>query len=160
MKSTSDGHVAIHIVTEGHWRNLLKAMGREELADDPRFATNADRVAHMDETDAAVTEGTRTLGKMEVFARCKAGRVPAAPVRTAPAVMHDPHMHERGMLEEVEHPELGTITVPTTPLRLHGLPKAPMLPSPKVGEHNAEIFGGWLGLSADEIAALKTDGAI
>ena len=51
---------------------------------------------------------------MEVFARLKAGRVPAAPVRTAPEVMHDPHMHERGMLEVVEHPELGTITVPTT----------------------------------------------
>src|SRR5580704_6993385 len=64
----ADGHVAIHIVTEGHWRNLLKAMGREELADDPRFQTNADRIAHMDETDAAVAEWTRTLPKMAVFA--------------------------------------------------------------------------------------------
>src|SRR6202166_967486 len=122
---TADGHVAIHVVTEGHWRNLLQAMGREELADDPRFATNADRVAHMDETDAVVAEWTRTLGKMEVFARLKAGRVPAAPVRTAPEVMHDKHMHERGMLEHVEHPELGDIVVPTSPLRLHGLPPAP-----------------------------------
>jgi CoA:oxalate CoA-transferase len=59
----ADGHAAIHIVTEGHWRNLLKTMGREELADDPRFKTNADRIAHMDETDAVVTEWTRTLPK-------------------------------------------------------------------------------------------------
>ncbi|HXO91485.1 MAG TPA: CoA transferase, partial [Stellaceae bacterium] len=51
---TADGHVAIHIVTEAHFQNLLKAMGREDLADDPRFATNAGRVAHMDETDALV----------------------------------------------------------------------------------------------------------
>src|SRR5215831_8613897 len=56
----ADGHAAIHIVTEGHWRNLLKTMGREELTDDPRFRTNADRIAHMDETDALVSEWTRT----------------------------------------------------------------------------------------------------
>ena len=74
---TNDGHVAIHVVTEGHWKNLTVAMGREDLQTDPRFATNADRVAHMDETDAVVAEWTRTLGKMEVFARLKAGRVPA-----------------------------------------------------------------------------------
>ncbi len=156
----ADGHAAIHVVTEGHWRNLVNAMGRPELADDPRFKTNADRVAHMDETDAVVTEWTRTLPKMEVFARAKANRVPCAPVRTAPEVMHDPHMHERGMLEEVEHPELGPIVVPTTPLRLHGSPKPPMRPSPKIGQHNDEIYGGWLGLSAAELAALKAEGVM
>ncbi len=156
----ADGHVAIHIVTEGHWRNLIKAMGREELADDPRFATNADRVAHMDETDALVAEWTQTLGRMEIFAHLKAGRVPCAPVRTAPEVMHDPHMHERGMLEEIDHPELGRITVPTSPLRLHGLAKAPAAASPTIGQHNAEIYGGWLGLSAEELAALKDEGVI
>jgi crotonobetainyl-CoA:carnitine CoA-transferase CaiB-like acyl-CoA transferase len=156
----ADGHAAIHIVTEGHWRNLLKTMGREELADDPRFKTNADRIAHMDDTDAVVSEWTRTLPKMEVFARAKANRVPCAPVRTAPEVMHDPHMHERGMLEDVDHPELGPITVPTTPLRLHGSGKPPMAPSPKIGQHNEEIYGGWLGLSAAEIAALREKGVI
>ena len=156
----ADGHVAIHVVTEGHWQNLIKAMGREDLGDDARFRTNADRVAHMDETDAVVAEWTRTLPKMEVFARLKAGRVPCAPVRTAPEVMHDPHMHERGMLVDIVHPELGPITVPTTPLRLHGLGKAPAAASPKVGEHNAEIYGDWLGLSAAELTALKDEGVI
>jgi len=156
----ADGHVAIHIVTEGHWRNLLKVMGREELTDDPRFRTNADRIAHMDETDAIVSEWTRTLPKMEVFARAKANRVPCAPVRTAPEVMHDSHMHERGMLEDVEHPELGPITVPTTPLRLHGSGKPPVRPSPRIGEHNDEIYGGWLCLSAAELATLRAEGVI
>jgi CoA:oxalate CoA-transferase len=156
----ADGYAAIHVVTEGHWLNLVKAMSRPELADDPRFKTNADRVAHMDETDAVVTEWTRTLPKMEVFARAKANRVPCAPVRTAPEVMHDPHMHERGMLEDVEHPELGRIVVQTTPLRLHGSAKPPMRPSPKVGQHNDEIYGGWLGLSGEEIARLREEGVI
>jgi CoA:oxalate CoA-transferase len=156
----ADGHVAIHVVTEGHWKNLIKAMGREDLADDPRFATNADRIAHMDETDALVADWTRTLPKMAVFARLKAGRVPCAPVRTAPEVMADRHMHERGMLVDIEHPELGPITVPTSPLRLHGLGQAPAAASPTPGQHNAEIYGGWLGLSARELAALKDEGVI
>ena len=114
----------------------------------------------MDETDAVVAEWTRTLPKMEIAARLKAGRVPSAPVRTAPEVMHDPHMHERGMLVDIEHPELGPITVPTSPLRLHGLGLAPAGPSPTVGQHNAEIYGGWLGLSAAELRALREEGAI
>jgi crotonobetainyl-CoA:carnitine CoA-transferase CaiB-like acyl-CoA transferase len=157
---TADGHVAIHCVTEGHWKNLTTAMGRTELQQDERFLTNSDRIAHMDEVDAVVTEWTRTLPKMEIFARLKAGRVPCAPVRTAPEVMHDRHMHERGMLADIEHPELGPITVPTTPLRLHGLGKAPAAPSPTIGQHNAEIYGGWLGLSGEEITALKQEGVI
>ena len=157
---TKDGHVAIHIVTEAHFRNLLKAMGREDLADDPRFATNAGRVAHMDETDALVAEWTKTLGKMEVFGRTKEYRIPCAPVRNPVEVMNDPHMHQRGMLERVNHPELGEIVVPNTPLRLHGTDKVENLPSPTIGQHNAEIYGGWLGLSAAEIAGLKAAGVI
>jgi CoA:oxalate CoA-transferase len=157
---TADGHVAIHIVTEAHWQNLLKAMGREELAEDSRFATNAARVAHMDETDALVEAWTRTLGKMEVFARTKAYRVPCAPVRTAPEVMNDPHMHERGMLERIDHPELGEIVVPATPLRLHGTDKVEAGASPTIGQHNVEIYSGWLGLSSAEIAELKDSGVI
>ncbi len=157
---TLDGHVAIHVVTEAHFQNLLKAMGREDLADDPRFATNAARVAHIDETDALIEAWTRTLPKMEVFARTKHYRVPCAPVRTAPEVMNDPHMHERGMLEWIDHPELGEIVVPTSPLRLHGADNVAAGPSPMIGQHNAEIYGGWLGLSAAEIAELKEDGVI
>jgi crotonobetainyl-CoA:carnitine CoA-transferase CaiB-like acyl-CoA transferase len=157
---TADGWVAIHVVTEAHWKNLAKAMGRAGLADDPRFATNAARVANLEATDDVVAAWTRTLGKMEVFAAAKRYRIPCAPVRTVPEVMNDPHMHGRGMLEHIEHPELGDIVVPTTPLRLHGAERVPTMPSPIVGQHNAEVYGGWLGLSAQEIEALKSQGAI
>ena len=86
----------------------------------------------MDETDAVVTEWTMTLGKMEVFARAKALRIPCAPVRTAPEVMNDPHMHERGMLSRIDHPELGEIIVPATPLRLHETDPVEAGPSPTI----------------------------
>jgi crotonobetainyl-CoA:carnitine CoA-transferase CaiB-like acyl-CoA transferase len=157
---TTDGHVAIHVVTEAHFQNLLKAMGREDLARDPRFATNAGRVAHLEETDALVAEWTRNRAKMEVFARAKALRIPCAPVRNAPEVMNDPHMHERQMLERIDHPELGPIVVPGTPLRLHGTDRVETVPSPKIGQHNAAIYGGWLGLAPGEITALKKAGVI
>jgi len=157
---TADGWVAIHVVTEAHWRNLLKAMGREELAEDPRFATNAARVANLQATDALITGWTKTKGKMEVFAAASRYRIPCAPVRNVKEVMNDPHMHARGMLERIDHPDLGNIVVPTTPLRLHGADKVATVPSPTVGEHNTEIYGGWLGLPAEEVASLKEAGVI
>jgi len=150
----------MNIAFEEHWHNLLAAMGREDLRDDPRFKTNADRVAHMDETDAAVAAWTQTLGKMEVFAITKRLRIPCAPVRDVSEVMHDPHMHERGMLEWIEHDEIGRIVVPTSPLRFHGAARVVTTPSPKLGEHNADIYCGWLGWSPDEIADLRQSGVI
>ena len=116
----------------------------------------ANRVA----VDAPSAPGPQTLGKMEIFAIAKPHRIPLAPVRDVDEVMHDRHMHERGFLDEIEHDEIGPVTVPTSPLRYHGADRRETLPSPKLGQHNAEIYGGWLGLSEAEIAALKSDGAI
>lgn len=157
---TKDGWVAVHVVTEAHWTNLLKAMGREDLADDPRFRTNADRTANMAATEAVVTEWTTSLNKAEVVAAAKRYRIPVAPVRNAVEVMNDAHMHERGMLQRIVHPALGEIVVPNTPLRLHGADQVEPVPSPGIGQHNVEVYHGWLGLPEAEVAALKADGAI
>jgi CoA:oxalate CoA-transferase len=157
---TKDGYVAMNITVEEHWHNLLKAMGREDLRDEPRFRDNAARVAHRAEVDALVGDWTKTLGKMEIFAIAKERRIPVAPVREVDEVMHDRHMHERGFLAEIEHDEIGRVTLPTSPLRFHGADKVPLAPSPKLGQHNAEIYGGWLGLSLSEIAELKREGVI
>jgi crotonobetainyl-CoA:carnitine CoA-transferase CaiB-like acyl-CoA transferase len=157
---TKDGWVAIHVVTEAHWTNLLKAMGREDLNDDPRFRTNTDRTAHMAETEAVVAAWTAVLPKAQVVAAAKRYRIPCAPVRNAVEVMNDAHMHERGMLERVEHPSLGSIVAPNSPLRLHGAERAEAAPSPFLGQHNQEIYGDWLGLGEEGVAALQRDGAI
>jgi CoA:oxalate CoA-transferase len=117
---TNDGYVAMNIAVEEHWHNLLRAIGREDLRDDPRFADNAARVINRQATDALVAAWTRTLGRMEAFAIAKRHRIPLAPVRDVDEVMRDRHMHERGMLEWIEHDEIGHIVVPTTPLRIHG----------------------------------------
>ena len=97
---------------------------------------------------------------MEAFAIAKRQRIPLAPVREVDEVMRDRHMHERGMLEWIEHDEIGPIVVPTTPLRIHGADRVDTIPSPKLGQHNREIYGGWLGLPDAEIVALEQDGVI
>ena len=157
---TNDGYIAMNLAVEEHWHSLLKAMGREDLRDDPRFNSPAARLAHRGETDALIAAWTQTLGKMEIFAAAKRHRIPLAPVRDVNEVMHDPGMHERGFLAEIEHDEIGRVTVPTSPLRFHGADPVPLVPSPKLGQHNAEIYGEWLGLSGAEIAELKNDGVI
>ncbi len=157
---TADGYIAMNLAVEEHWHNLLAAMGREELRYDPRFKDNAARVANRELVDETISAWTRTLPKMEIFAIARQRRIPLAPVRNVDEVMRDPHMHERGMLEWIEHDEIGRIVVPNTPLRVHGADKVPTTPSPKLGQHNDEIYGGVLGLSPDEIDELRADGVI
>jgi len=158
--AAKDGHVAINVVKDVHWQGLLRVMGREELIGDARYATNKARVARMDETDAMVEAWSQTQTRDQIMAFATQHRLPVAPVRDLVEVSNDPHMHERGMLERIDHPDYGDIVVPTTPLRMHGADKVETVPSPAIGQHNEEIYGDWLGLSADEVAALREDGII
>jgi crotonobetainyl-CoA:carnitine CoA-transferase CaiB-like acyl-CoA transferase len=155
-----DGHVAIITVVEDHWTGLVEAMGREDLKRDPRFQSNQKRVEHMDETDRLVALWTRGLSRYEAAAILRRHGVPCAAVRDLIEVMNDPHMHARGMLEWIEHPELGRIVVPGSPLRFHGADPVPTTPSPRVGENSAEVLSEMLGLSAAEVAALARDGVV
>jgi crotonobetainyl-CoA:carnitine CoA-transferase CaiB-like acyl-CoA transferase len=155
-----DGWFAIICISEEHWRSLAAAMGKDELADDPRFSTNAARVAHMEETDAVVETWAANLTRAEIFAATGRHRVPSAPVRDLHEVLANVHMKERGMLEEIDHPQLGPITVPGSPLRFHGVAPTPASPSRPIGADNVEVYGELLGLRADEVAALGADGVI
>jgi CoA:oxalate CoA-transferase len=155
-----DGYIAIHTGTEQHWLNILDAAGHPELKNEPRFATMHLRGEHVDEVNGIVTAWTSSLTKAEIAGQARKFRIPIAPVRDVSEVMHDPHMHGRGMLEWVDHPDLGRVVLPTTPIRLHGTDIAPTLPSPRVGQHNQDIYCGWLGLSQSELDALREDGVI
>lgn len=156
----ADGHVALICVTEAHWQNLLGAMGRTDLADDPRFADNAARVGHIDETDRIVTEWTVALPRSQVFKIARAHRVPVAPVRDAAEVSRDPHLHQRGMLTWLDHPEVGRIAALGSPLRFHGSEPLAPTPSPRLGADNRAVYGELLGLDAAEIEALAQAGVI
>ncbi|MBV9553629.1 MAG: CoA transferase [Alphaproteobacteria bacterium] len=155
-----DGYVAMNLAVEEHWHNLLAAMGREDIRDDPRFCTPDARVANRALVDGTIEAWTRTLPKLEIFAIAKQRRIPLAPVRDVGEVMRDAHMHERGFLEDIVHDEIGQITVPTSALRFHGSDRRPTTPSPKLGQHNEEVYCGWLGLSTAELIELKKESII
>jgi formyl-CoA transferase len=89
-----------------------------------------------------------------------AAKVPCAPVRNLAEVMNDENMHARGSLQRVDHPDLGPVVLPHSPLVFEGTPRRPLEPSLPLGASNDEIVGGWLGHSDEEIAALRADGVI
>jgi CoA:oxalate CoA-transferase len=158
--SVKDGFVAIHTGTDQHWINILQAAGRLDLRDEARFQTMHSRAQNSVEIDTIVVAWTSQLTKAEIAEQANRFRIPCAPVREVDEVMNDAHMHERGMLEWVDHPELGRVVMPRTPIRVHGTDVAATMPSPRVGQHNDEIYGEWLGLSADRLAELRRDKAI
>ena len=157
---TADGHVAIICVRDGHWRKLTEVMGREELVEDPRFATKVSRSEHMEDTDAAVEEWTSSLTKDEVFRRCQASGVPCAPVQSLDDVVNDPHLHARGALHRAHHPKFGDVVLLTTPLRMRDVePPTPQLPR-ALGQDNVAVYAEFLGHSEQDVQALKEQGAI
>ena len=156
----SDGYVAIISVNESHWIGLARAMGRPELAEDPRLKTVLDRLKHIDLTDQIVSEWSSRLTRNEIVEICRAHRVPCASVRDLLEVTEDRHLHARGMLRQIEHPEYGDILVHRSPLVLHEAATPEYIPSARLGQHNSEILSEYLGLSAGEIDALRRSGAI
>jgi CoA:oxalate CoA-transferase len=86
--------------------------------------------------------------------------VPCAPVRELSEVAVDRNMHARGSLEWIDHPELGRVVLPHSPLQFEGTSRIPLQPSGNLGQDNETIFGAWLGHSDDELAALAREGVI
>jgi len=157
---TADGHIAIICVSEAHWKALLKAMQREELLVDPRYASLKLRVEHMDEVDDLVADFTSPLSKKALFDLLMSHRVPCAPVRDLDEVVNDEHMHARRALEWVEHPMYGRVCLPNSPMRYDGVEPIVIRPSGELGRDNQEVYGDWLGLSASEIASLQSEEVI
>ena len=158
--AAKDGYVAIITVTEEHWQNLLTAMGREDLKGDARYDTNPARVDHLDEVDEMIGAWVGSMTKNEAFEAAQRHKVPTAPVRDLEEAVNDVHMHERGMLSWLDHPEVGRIAAPNSPIRMQGLPQMPLRPAGRLGEHNRDVYVGWLGLSEDEFEGLKADEVI
>ncbi len=157
---TSDGYIAIIGINEGHWNSLLEAIERKDLVGDERFSTRPARVKNIEETDALISDWTRRHTKAEAFERFRTCKVPSAPVRDLIEVTNDKHMHERGMLEWIDHPQFGKVVVPNSPLRLHGADQIEGTPSPRLGEHNHEVLSQMLDLDSAEINRLETEGVI
>jgi crotonobetainyl-CoA:carnitine CoA-transferase CaiB-like acyl-CoA transferase len=156
-----DGHVAIFTASERHWQSIARVLGREDLLDDPDYATTPGRAARTEQIDALVEAWTRPRTKDEVVRALTEAHVPCAPVRTTAEVVNDPHLAARGMWTDVEHPRRGRTRVPNSPIRLHGSAPRPVeRMAPLLGQDTDRVLAELLGLDADELAALHAAGVI
>lgn len=160
---TADGFIAICAVTDAQVASLFTAMGRPELAGDPRYATLEARVERADEVDDLVSTWTRRLPKAELWRRLDEAHVPAGPVAEIPELLADPQLHHRDMVVPLAHPRAGTVQGAVgagVPIKFSGSQVAFDRPAPMLGQDNDAIYGGLLGYSEAEIAGLRSRGVI
>lgn len=155
-----DRHVVIGANADALFVRLVRAIGRGELADDPRLFTSDGRSEHADEIDAAIEAWTRGHARDEVLAILHAAEIPAGPIQSAADLARDPHVRARGMIEEVPLPDGSTLAMSRIVPLLSATPATSRWAGPSLGAHNAEVWGGMLGLSAAELAALAKSGVI
>jgi formyl-CoA transferase len=142
-----------------HWTRLLKVIGRDDLVGDPRYDTNQARSARAAEVDEIITQWTRQHGKEEAMKIIGEAGVPAGAVFDTLELMNDPSLAERGIMQTIEHPTTGAVKMPAWPVRFDGAPPR-VRPSPMLGQHNAEVLGGWLGIGTAEVEALRAEGIV
>jgi formyl-CoA transferase len=145
-------------VQQQMWHPLLTAMGRADLVGDPRYETGEARWQRKDEVDALMEAWTSKRSKHEVMKILAGAGVPCGACLDTGEVLNDPHLRERDMIVEVEHPVRGRYVTVGNPIKLSASPTT-IGPSPLLGEHRRTILTE-LGYSDADISALAADGAI
>ena len=158
---TRDGRWVLLIAGELRmFQRLMRAVERPDLGDEPRFASNAGRIAGQDELNAAIAAWIVQHDLDEVMRTLHAANVPLSAGNTIADLLADEHVQARGDFVPLHDPELGDLTVQNVLPKLSATPGAIYRPAPRLGEHNADVYGDLLGLAADEIAALEREGVI
>ncbi len=152
-------YVFVHVATLDMWRILTRILGRPELGDDPRLADRQARAQHAGEIDPLIEAWTEKRTKHEAMEILAGAGIPCGAVLDSGEVLSDPGLVARGMVVSLEHPTRGRFAMPGNPVQLSASPTT-VTRAPLLGEHNAEVYGGWLGLPADELRALEKDRVI
>jgi len=145
---TRDGYINLAALSPAQWQNLCETLGREELAADPRFATNAARMENRQTLVREIEAGLATRSTAEWVNAMTAAGVPAGPIYDFAQVFADPQTQARAMVEEIEHPEAGRVRTLGFPLKMSATPPGVRRPPPLLGEHTAEILRE-LGIEAN-----------
>jgi CoA:oxalate CoA-transferase len=148
---TSDSHIVLIAFTDDDWKKFCHAVGKEHGMIDERFRTNESRLANyqlfVNKMNALMR--TRTTKEwMEVF---DSHGIICGPVNSIEQVVNDPHIRERGMIVDVNHPGAGKLRVVGTPMKFSRTPCEIEKASPELGEHTEEVLTSWLGLSREEV---------
>lgn len=158
---TADGRfVLIAANQDTVFSRLAACMGRPELAQDARYATHGARGAHQQELDDLIADWTRTMDADALSALLDEGGVPCGDIYRAPEMLKDAHFKAREAIVKVMHPTFGALHMQNVAPKLSATPGRINRPGPELGEHNAEVFAGLLGLSPARIAELVAAGII
>ena len=141
------------------WEPLMKLIGREELIEDPDFATPKARLSNLDACFAIIEEWTKTHTKFEVMKAFNGINVPCGPILDMRELVEDESLARNGAVVEVEHPERGTFKTVGCPIKLSDSP-VEITTSPLLGEHNEEILKTLVDYDDTEIAAARAEGAV
>jgi crotonobetainyl-CoA:carnitine CoA-transferase CaiB-like acyl-CoA transferase len=142
------------------FERFLKAIGRLELLEDPRFASNTARVANLAAAEAIVGDWCAQRDSAEIEAAMGRAGVPSAKIASVAEMVENPQLRHRGFIVEI--PQGGGVSLPMQgPVtRLSETPVAPRGPTPRAGEHTDAILQSWLGYDADRIAELHHNGIV
>jgi len=158
---TADGeHVHITAMADGLFRKLARAMGRPELATDPRFAKALDRNRHADALDEIIAGWTLRMPLAEIERILKDAAVPATRIYTIADIFKDPHYTARRSIVEVSDPELGPVAMATVVPRLSGTPGTIRHAGHRVGEDTRTVLAEVLGYDEARIDALAAAGVV
>lgn len=136
----SDGWINIGGANQANWERIAEVLGHAEWREDPRFRTNSDRMAHLDELVALMNAVLRTKTRAEWQAAFDAAGVPAGPVHTVGEALTHPQTLARGMVVELDHPQAGATRALGCPIHFSATPAAITRPAPLLGEHTRELL--------------------
>jgi crotonobetainyl-CoA:carnitine CoA-transferase CaiB-like acyl-CoA transferase len=155
-----DGYVVITALLH-QWEHFVKTIGRLELLDDPRFNPTARRLENRLELVPIIEEWLKSFpSRDDALKILNANHVLAAPVLDIAQAIEQPQFKERGTIHDVEHPVLGNLQLPVTPLRFSESATEIQGPAPMVGEHNLTVLTAYLGYSAEQVEELTHQGIL
>ena len=152
--TTADGEIVIAVGNDDIWKRCCPAAGLPELADDPRFATNKDRMENYHDMRPPIDRVFRTATNAEWIARLNAAGVANGEVRDIGQMLNDPQLAAREMVQTLMHPTIGATRVIGAPIKLSATPASLRTPPPVLGQHTDTVLGE-LGYSAADITGLR-----
>jgi crotonobetainyl-CoA:carnitine CoA-transferase CaiB-like acyl-CoA transferase len=155
-----DAYLTLGVANNSLWEKTCRALGREDLARDPRFDSGANRVTNRDALVPILNDLLGARSADEWLARLEQAGVPAGRIRTVAEVCESPHLKARGMVVKLAHPKAGAITVMGVPVRLWQTPGAALAPPPLLGQHTDEILTRLLRIPKAKVERLRARGVV